>query len=117
MSPQQQRLPDLLRERRLELGLYQESQPLRPKGPLLLWGALLGVIACGVALVSVVVLGWVEAGQRRELERLLPVERQVRSLEGQIQRNKRTISLLKKDTLQIAEQLVSVPAGSHLLEQ
>ena len=117
MSRQQQRLPDLLRERRLELGLSQESPPLRPKGPLLLRGALLGGMACGLVLASVVVLAWVEAGQRRELERLLPVERQVRSLEGQIRANKRTISSLKKDTLQIAEQFVAVPAGSPLLEQ
>lgn len=117
MNPQQQRLPDLLRERRLELGLPQHAPPLIPKGPLLLRGALLGGMACAVALASVVVLGWVEAGQRRELERLLPVERQVRSLEAQIRRNKRAISSLKKDTLQIAEQLVAVPAGSPLLEQ
>ena len=88
MSQEQQRLPDLLRERRLELGLPQQAPPLMPKGPLLLRGALLGGMACGLVLASVVVLAWVEAGQRRELERLLPVERQVRSLEGQIRANK-----------------------------
>jgi len=117
MSRQQQRLPDLLRERRLELGRPQESTPLMPKGPLLLRGALLGGGAVGVALAFVVGLGWIEAAQRRELERLLPFERQVRSLEGQIKRNKSKMSSLKKDTLQIAEQLVAVPAGSPLLEQ
>ena len=117
MSRQQQRLPDLLRERRLELGLPQDSPPLMPKGPLLLRGALLGGAAVGVALAFVVGLGWIEAAQRRELETLLPFERQVRSLEGQIKANRGKLSSLKKDTLQIAEQLVAVPAGSPLLEQ
>ena len=116
MSRQQQRLPDLLRERRLELGRPHDSPPLMPKGPLLLQGALLGGAAVGLALVSVVGLGWIEAGQQRELETLLPFERQVRSLEGQIKRNRSKVSSLKKDTLQIAEQLVAVPAGSPLLE-
>lgn len=117
MSRQQQRLPDLLRERRLELGRPHDSPPLMAKGPLLLQGALLGGAAVGLALVSVVGLGWIEAGQQRELETLLPFERQVRSLEGQIKRNRSKVSSLKKDTLQIAEQLVEVPAGSPLLEQ
>ncbi len=117
MSRQQQRLPDLLRERRLELGLPQQAPPLMPKEPLLLRGALLGGAAVGVALVFVVGLGWTEAAQRRELETLLPFERQVRSLEGQIKANRGKLSSLKKDTLQIAEQLVAVPAGSPLLEQ
>lgn len=117
MSRQQQRLPDLLRERRLELGRPHDSPPLMAKGPLLLRGALLGGAAVGLALVSVVGLGWIEAGQQRELETLLPFERQVRSLEGQIKRNRSKVSSLKKDTLQIAEQLVAVPAGSPLLEQ
>ncbi|QNI86442.1 fimbrial assembly family protein [Synechococcus sp. PROS-7-1] len=117
MSQKQQRLPDLLRERRLELGRPQDSPPLMPKGPLLLRGALLGGAAVGVALASVVGLGWIEAAQQRELETLLPFERQVRSLEGQIKTNKGKMSSLKRDTLQIAEQLVAVPAGSPLLEQ
>lgn len=117
MSRQQQRLPDLLRERRLELGLPQQAPPLMPKEPLLLRGALLGGAAVGVALAFVVGLGWIEAAQRRELETLLPFERQVRSLEGQIKANRGKLSSLKKDTLQIAEQLVAVPAGSPLLEQ
>ncbi|QNJ07288.1 fimbrial assembly family protein [Synechococcus sp. MEDNS5] len=117
MSRQQQRLPDLLRERRLELGLPQDSPQLVPKGPLLLRGALLGGAAVGVALAFVVGLGWIEAAQKRELETLLPFERQVRSLEGQIKTNKGKLSSLKRDTLQIAEQLVAVPAGSPLLEQ
>ena len=117
MSRQQQRLPDLLRERRLELGLPQQAPPLMPKEPLLLRGALLGGAAVGVALVFVVGLGWTEAAQRRELETLLPFERQVRSLEGQIKANTGKLSSIKKDTLQIAEQLVAVPAGSPLLEQ
>lgn len=117
MSRQQQRLPDLLRERRLELGLPQQVPPLMPKEPLLLRGALLGGAAVGVALAFVVGLGWIEAAQRRELETLLPFERQVRSLEGQIKANRGKLSSFKKDTLQIAEQLVAVPAGSPLLEQ
>ena len=117
MSRQQQRLPDLLRERRLELGLPQQAPPLMPKEPLLLRGVLLGGAAVGVALAFVVGLGWIEAAQRRELETLLPFERQVRSLEGQIKANRGKQSSIKKDTLQIAEQLVAVPAGSPLLEQ
>lgn len=117
MSRLPQRIPDLLRERRLELGYPKEPLALMPKGPLLLRGALLGSAAVGVALASVVVLGWVEAGQQRQLEMLRPVERQVRLLEGRIKTNKRKISSLKNDTLQIAEQLVAVPAGSPLLEQ
>lgn len=117
MSRLSQHLPDLLRERRLELGYPKEPPALMPKGPLLRRGALLGGAAVGAALALVVVLGWIEAGQERQLEMMRPVERQVRSLERRIKTNKRKISSLKKDTFQIAEQLVAVPAGSPLLEQ
>jgi len=117
MSRIQQPLPDLLRERRLELGLPLDPHALTPKGPLLIRGVLLGGVAVGLSLVSLVVLGLIETAQQKELASLRPFEQQVLTLESQIKNSKAKRLRLKKDTVQIAEQLVAIPAGSPLLEQ
>ena len=59
-SSQPQRLPDLLRERRLELGLPEPSASWQPMRPLLLRGALVGGAALLLSVGSIVLMGRIE---------------------------------------------------------
>lgn len=113
----QQRLPDLLRERRLELGMSDDFGSWQPMRPLLLRGGLLAGVALLLSVGSIVVMGWIEGQQEQQLQELLPFERRVRSAEGRIRVAKQRVAKVRQDNLQIAEQLVTVPAGSPLLEQ
>ena len=113
----QQRLPDLLRERRLELGLPEPDWSWQPMRPLLLRGALIGGVALLVSVGSVVVMGRIESQQQQQLQMLSPFEQRVRSVEGRLRTAKKRAATVRKDNLTIAEQLVAVPAGSPLLEQ
>lgn len=113
----QQRLPDLLRERRLELGLPEPDWSWQPMRPLLLRGALIGGVALLVSVGSIVVMGRIESQQQQQLQMLSPFEQRVRSVEGRLRTAKKRAATVRKDNLTIAEQLVAVPAGSPLLEQ
>ena len=113
----QQRLPDLLRERRLELGLPEPDWSWQPMRPLLLRGALIGGVALLVSVGSIVVMGRIESQQQQQLQMLSPFEQRVRSVEGRLRTAKKRVATVRKDNLTIAEQLVAVPAGSPLLEQ
>jgi len=113
----QQRLPDLLRERRLELGLPKPDWSWQPMRPLLLRGALIGGVALLVSVGSIVVMGRIESQQQQQLQMLSPFEQRVRSVEGRLRTAKKRVATVRKDNLTIAEQLVAVPAGSPLLEQ
>ena len=113
----EQQLPDLLRERRLELGLPEPAGPWQPMRPFLLRGALIGGVAVLLSLGSIVVIGRIESQQLEHLQALSPFEQRVRSAEGQLRTAKQRVAKLRQDNLTIAEQLVAVPAGSPLLEQ
>ena len=113
----QQRLPDLLRERRLELGFPEPSGSWQPMRPLLLRGALIGGAALLVSLGSIVVIGQIESQQKQQLQLLSPFEQRVQSVEGRLRTAKQRVATVRKDNLQIAEQLVAVPASSPLLVQ
>ena len=115
--PQRQSLPDLLRERRLELGLPEPAGDWQPMRSLLLRGALIGGAALLASVASIVVMGRIESQQQAELQVLQPFEQRVRSTEGRLRTARQRVASLQKDNLKIAEQLVSVPAGSPLLVQ
>ena len=116
-KPEQQSLPNLLRERRLELGLPAEVPPWRSSRFLLLRGSLIGAGGLLIALVSLVLLHWSESSQLRQLRALEPVEQQLQALEARLSADRRRADSLRKDNLKIAETLVAVPSGSPLLEQ
>ena len=113
----EQQLPDLLRERRLELGLREPARSWQPMRPLLLRGALIGGAALLVSLGSIVVIGQIESQQKQQLQLLSPFEQRVQSVEGRLRTAKQRVATVRKDNLQIAEQLVAVPASSPLLVQ
>ena len=113
----EQQLPDLLRERRLELGLLEPAGSWQPMRPLLLRGALIGGAALLVSLGSIVVIGQTESQQKQQLQLLSPFEQRVQSTEGRLRIAKRKVATIREDNLQIAEQLVAVPASSPLLVQ
>ena len=113
----QQRLPDLLREPRLELGLPEPAWPWQPMRPLLLRGALIGGAALLVSLGSIILIGRIESQLQQQLQTLSSFEQRVRSAEGRLRTARQRLATLRKDNLKIAQQLVSVPAGSPLLEQ
>ena len=113
----QQRLPDLLGERRLELGLPEPAGSWQPMRPLLLRGALIGGAALLVSLGSIVVIGRIESEQQQQLQLLSPFEQRVRSAESRLRTAKQQLVTVRQDNQQITEQLLAVPAGSPLLEQ
>ena len=76
---QSQILPDLLRERRLELGLPEPSAPRQLMRPLLLRGGVIGGAALLLSMGSIVVIGRSESQQQQRLQALLPVEQQLAS--------------------------------------
>ena len=112
-----QKLPDLLRELRLEIGLPEPSGVWQPMLPLLLRGALIGGGALLVSVGAIVVIGGIESQQQQQLQVLSPFEQRVRSAEGRLRTTKQRMATVRKDNLKIAEQLVAVPAGSPLLVQ
>ena len=112
-----QGLPDLLRERRSELGLPDDSGPCKPAGPLLLRGSLIAGAALLLSVGSIVVMGGIEMQQQQQLQTLLPFEQRVRSIEGRLRTAKQRLAKLRQDNLLITEQLVNGQAGSPLLEQ
>ncbi len=110
-------LPDLLRERRLELGLSEPVGAWQPMRPLLLRGFLIGGMALMLSVGSIVVMGRIESQQQQQLQVLLPFEQRVRSAEGRLRTAKKQLATVRQDNQQITEQLLAVPAGSPLLEQ
>ena len=108
---------DLLRPRRLELGLPVEPLPLRSF--LRLW--LPSGIA-GLALV-IVVVGLQVSRQMREqslqaeLAGLQPFEQQIKRLRSRLKSTDARLKTLETDTARIASQLVSIRSGSAFLEQ
>lgn len=114
---QQQHLPDLLRERRLELGLPAEPGAWQPTRPLLLLGGLIGAVAVLLSVGSIVLMNRIEARQRAQLQALSTVEQRLQLVEGRLRASQGRAAAVRKDNLQIAETLVAVPTGSPLLEQ
>ena len=113
----QQQLPDLLRERRLELGVPDHASPWQPMRPLLLRGAWIGGVALLLSVGAIVVMGRIESQQQQQLQALLSFEQRVKSAEGRLSKAKQQLVRVRQDNQHITEQLLAVPAGSSLLEQ
>ena len=108
---------DLLRERRIELGLPAQSVPFVSVRLLLRRGALLGGAALLVSLVLTAVLNWRGQQQQQQLESLAPLEQRLMAAETKLRRLRTNTAAVKKETIRIAQQLVAFPGGSPLLEQ
>ena len=108
---------DLLRERRIELGLPAQSVPFVPARLLLRRGALLGGAALLISLVLTAVLNWRGQQQQQQLESLAPLAQRLTAAEAQMRRLRTKTSAVNKETIRIAQQLVAFPGGSPLLEQ
>ena len=109
--------PDLLQQRRFELGLPLDPAPVPSPLSLLLkggMGAMVLVTLAGLALFGL---------QRRqqllqsEVDALNPVERRVGDAKARLHAMTSRRSSLEQQTQSIAEQLVEVRSGSALLEQ
>lgn len=109
--------PDLLRDRRLELGLPPTPPPLRPARGLVLLGSGVGL----VLVVVVAALQWLAQAREQTLqgqvERMATVEQTARRLNAQLKTVTARGNSLDKDTRQIVSQLVAVRSGSAFLEQ
>ena len=109
--------PDLLQQRRLELGLPLDPAPV--PSPL----SLLGKGGMGaLVLVTLVVLTLLALQRRQQLvqsevDALNPVERRVGDAKARLRAMTSRRSSLEQQTQSIAEQLVAVRSGSALLEQ
>ena len=108
---------DLLRERRIELGLPAQPDPFVPARLLLRRGALLGGAALLISLVLTAVLNWRGQQQQQQLESLAPLEQRLMAAETKLRRLRTNTAAVKKETIRIAQQLVAFPGGSPLLEQ
>ena len=109
--------PDLLQQRRLELGLPLEPLPVSPLFSLVLKGGIAGVVL--VMLVLLVLLGLQHRQQvvQVEIDALNPVEKRVGDAKARLRAMRSRRSTLEQQTQSIAEQLVAVRSGSALLEQ
>ena len=108
---------DLLRERRIELGLPAQPAPLVPARLLLRRGALLGGAALAVSVVVTAGLNWQGRQQQQQLEALAPTEQRVAAAQARLRKLSTKTASVNKDTIRIAQQLVAFPGGSPLLEQ
>jgi len=108
---------DLLRPRRVELGLPVSPPPLRP-----LWRLLLPPGIAGFALVAVfaglqVLKQMHEQSLQAELAGLQPLEQQIMRLRSRLKSTETQLKVLENDTAGIASKLVSIRSGSAFLEQ
>ena len=114
---QQEPLPDLLQDRRVELGLPRRSPSLRPTGQLLMTGGAVGAVLLLVPILASVFVGFSAKELERTLPQLTPVEQQVAGVRSRLQRASSRTEALNKDTGRITAQLVSIRSGSALFEQ
>ncbi len=108
---------DLLRERRIELGLPAQPARFVPARLLLRRGALLGGAALLIGVVLTAALNWRGQQQQQQLESLAPLAQRLTAAEAQLRRLRTKTTAVNKDTIRIAQQLVAFPGGSPLLEQ
>ncbi len=108
---------DLLRERRIELGLPAQADPFVPTRLLLRRGAWFGGAVFLICLAVTAWVSWRGSQQKQQLESLALIAQRTTSMENQLRRLRTQTSTLNQDSLKIAKQLVAFPVGSPLLEQ
>ena len=109
--------PDLLQQRRLELGLPMDPAPVSPPLSLLLKGGIGAVVLVTLLLLTLLGLQRRQQLVQSEVDALNPVERRVGDAKARLRAMTSRRSDLEKQTQSIAEQLVAVRSGSALLEQ
>ena len=109
--------PDLLQQRRLELGLPLDPAPVSPPLFLLLKGGIGAVVLVTLLLLTLLGLQRRQELVQSEVDALNPVERRVGDAKARLRAMTSLRSSLDKQTQSIAEQLVAVRSGSALLEQ
>ena len=109
--------PDLLQQRRLELGLPLDPAPAPPLLSLVLKGGAGAVALVLLALFMLWGLHFRRQVVQAEVEALNPVEMRVGDAEARLLSMASRRSTLEQQTQSIAEQLVAVRSGSALLEQ
>ena len=109
--------PDLLQQRRLELGLPLDPVPVPPLLSLVIKGGLGALVL--VMLASLPLLGLRPRQQllQAEIDALHHVERRVGNAKARLRAMKSRRSTLEQQRQSIAEQSVAVRSGSALLEQ
>ena len=108
---------DLLRLRRLELGLPVDPPPLHSLLKLLLPSGIAGLALVVVVLGVQFSKGLEEQSLQAELAALQPLEQQITRLRSRLQSTDVQLKTLEKQTAATASQLVSVRSGSAFLEQ
>ncbi|QNI92906.1 fimbrial assembly family protein [Synechococcus sp. BOUM118] len=110
-------VPDLLRQRRVELGLTAAPPPLRPAWVVLGMGAGIGT----VVVLIVLIVYWQLLNRERALQqtvaRLTPLEQRLAKARSRLQKATTSAAKLEQDTAKITAQLVSLRSGSAFLEQ
>ena len=116
-SPRTWPKPDLLQQRRLELGLPLEPAPIPPPLFLVFRGGIAGVALVMLALLTLLGLQHRQQQLQAEIDALDPVEKRVGDAKARLRAMSSRRSTLEQQTQSIAEQLVAVRSGSALLEQ
>ena len=109
--------PDLLQQRRLELGLPLEPAPVPPSLSLLFKGGMGALVLVMLAVLTLLGLQHRQQQVQVEVDALNPVESQVGAAKARLRAMRSRRSTLEQQTQSIAEQLVAVRSGSALLEQ
>ena len=109
--------PDLLQQRRLELGLALEPAPVPPPLSLLFKGGMGALVLVMLAVLTLLGLQHRQQQVQAEVDALNPVERQVGDAKARLRSMRSRRTTLEQQTQSIAEQLVAVRSGSALLEQ
>lgn len=109
--------PDLLQQRRLELGLPLEPAPVSSLLSLVLKGGVGGLVLVTLALLTLLGLQHRQQLVQAEIDALSPVEKRVGDAKARLRAMTSRRSTLEQQTRSIAEQLVAVRSGSALLEQ
>ena len=109
--------PDLLQQRRLELGLPLDPAPVTSPLSLLLKGGMGALVLVTLVVLTLLALQRRQHLVQSEVDALNPVERRVGDAKARLRAMRSRRSTLDQQTQSIAEQLVAVRSGSALLEQ
>ena len=109
--------PDLLQQRRLELGLPLQQAPVPSMLSLVLKGGIGALVLVMLAVLTLLGLHHRQHVVQAEIDALNPVERRVGDAKDRLRAMTSRRSTLEQQTRSIAEQLVAVRSGSALLEQ
>ena len=109
--------PDLLQQRRLELGLPLQQAPVPSMLSLVLKGGIGALVLVMLAVLTLLGLQHRQQVVQAEIAALNPVERRVGDAKDRLRAMTSRRSTLEQQTRSIAEQLVAVRSGSALLEQ